>query len=229
VRVVPYAEADAIVTLFTEALGKVPAHARGVRKSSRRFAGALQPMHTLNVVLDERPGAELLVLREAAIARPRAHLIADLARMEAAGQALRWVRASSPTRTPEPEVWTELEVLLDRLDDPADDLPAAAHLAATGLRLLRAFGYGLELSSCVRCEKPCDAERSAYVDAPAGGLLCQACGGGRKAVHHRLDARTRKRLAAAAAGRDAALMTEDTAIATSLVTEALSAHAGVEK
>ena len=46
-----------IVTLFTEELGKIAALARGARKSSRRFAGALEPMHTLRVTLDERPGA----------------------------------------------------------------------------------------------------------------------------------------------------------------------------
>jgi DNA repair protein RecO (recombination protein O) len=229
VRVVAYGEADLIVTLFTEALGKVSAMARGARRGARRLAGGLEPMHLLSVVLDERPGAELVTLREVAISRVRGHLTADLARMEAAGQALRWVRAGSPARTPEPEVWAELEALLDRLDDPRDTLPPATHLAASGLRLLRAFGYGLELSSCVRCGRRCDEERSAFVDAPAGGLLCQACGGGQKPVHQRLDAATRKRLADASAGRDAALLPQDTATASRLIADALAAHAGVEK
>jgi DNA repair protein RecO (recombination protein O) len=217
------------VTLFTEALGKVSAIARGVRRGARRLSGALEPMHVVSVALDERSGAELLTLRDATIARPRLHLAANLTRMEAAGQALRWVRAGAPIRTPEPEVWTELSVLLDRLDDPNDELPAATHLAASGLRLLRAFGYGLEFSACVRCGKACDAERSAFVDAPAGGLLCQSCGGGRSPMHHRLDAAARRRLAAASAGRDAALLPVDTAIAARLIAEALAAHAGVEK
>ena len=147
--------------------------------------------------------------------------------MNAAGQALRWVRAGSANRTPESEVWSELESLLERLEDSSDPLPARTHLLASGLRLLKHFGYGLVLDSCVRCGRPCDAARSAYVDAGSGGLVCQACGGGRSPLHHLVDPATRVRLATAAAGRDAALVPEDNEIAEKLVNEALAAHAGV--
>jgi DNA repair protein RecO (recombination protein O) len=225
--VVHYGEADVIVTLLTEEVGKIAALARGARKSARRFAAALEPMHTIRVTLDERPGAELLGLREAVVMRPRAHLLNDLDRMNAAGQALRWVRAGSPIRTREPEVWAELEGLLERLEEPTSTLPPRTHLLASGLRLLKHFGYGLELDACVRCGKPCDSSRGAYVDAGQGGLICQSCGGGRSPAHHLVDAATRARLAAAASGKDGALAPDDTAIAEKLVNEALAAHAGV--
>jgi DNA repair protein RecO (recombination protein O) len=228
VRVVPYGEADAVVTLFTEAVGKVPAMARGARKSKRRFAAALEPMHTIQVTLEERPGAELLGLREAVVSRPRTHLLNDLDRLNAAGKALRWARGGSPNRTREPEVWGELESLLDRLDDADDQLPPSTHLAASGLRLLRHFGYGLELDACVRCGRACDPGRPAYVDAGAGGLICTACGGGHSPHHHLVDAATRGRLSAAAAGRDAALLPGDTAVTQKLVDEALAGHAGLD-
>jgi DNA repair protein RecO (recombination protein O) len=225
--VVHYGEADVIVTLFTEELGKVAALARGARKSSRRFAAALEPMHTIRVTLDERPGADLFGLREAVVARPRSHLLGNLDRMNAAGQLLRWVRAGSPTRTPEPGVWAEVESLLERLEDRTDPLPARTHLAASGLRLLKHFGYGLVFDACARCGKPCDPSRAAFVDAGTGGLVCQSCGGGASPAHHLVDARMRLRLSAAAAGRDAALEPGDTDIAETLVNEALAAHAGV--
>jgi DNA repair protein RecO (recombination protein O) len=225
--VVHYGEADVIVTLFTEQLGKVAALARGARKSRRRFAAALEPMHTIQVTLDDRPGAELLGLREAGVVRPRARVLGDLDRMNAAGQALRWVRSGSPIRTPEPEVWDELERLLEKLDDPNDPLPPRTHLLASGLRLLKHFGYGLVLDGCVRCGKTCDPSRAAYVDAGVGGLVCQSCGGGRSPAHHLVDPRARQRLAAAAAGRDSALDPEDNDVAEKLVNEALAAHAGV--
>jgi DNA repair protein RecO (recombination protein O) len=225
--VVHFGEADAVVTFYTEELAKVAALARGARKSQRRFAAALEPMHTIQVTLDERPGAELAALREAVVVRPRAHILGDLSRMNAAGQALRWVRAASPQRTPEPEVWAELESLLERLDDPNDDLPAETHLMASGLRLLKHFGYGLVLDACARCGKPCDAARPAYIDAGLGGLICQSCGGGRSPSHHLVDPATRLRVSAASAGRDAALSPEDTEIARKLVDEALAAHVGM--
>ncbi len=225
-RAVPFAESDTIFTLFTKALGKVSALARGARKGGKRWTGTLEPMHTLRVVLHERPTAELCTLRESAILRPRFGLVADLDRLEAAGQALRWVRAGSPLRTSEPAVWAELEGLLERLDAGSDEVPAATHLAATGLRLVAAFGYELDLSRCVRCGRPCSDGRPAFVDAGLGGLVCQACGGGHSG-HRLLDPAVRRRLLSACSGCDSALLSSDTEVARQLVDEALLAHAGV--
>jgi DNA repair protein RecO (recombination protein O) len=227
-RVVHYGEADVILTLLTRALGKVSVMARGARKSTRRFAGVLEPMHTLTVRIDERSGADLLGLGEAKISRTRMHLANDLGRLDAAGQALRWVRDGSPARTAEPQVFDEIVTLLDRLDDAELGGSPESLLAATGLRLLRDFGYGLTLAECVRCGKRCDPKRGAWVDAGAGGLVCQACGGGAP-THHLIDAACRGRLAAASEGRDAALEPEDTLVARKLVDEALHAHAGVTR
>lgn len=223
VRNVEYGDADAVVTLYTERLGKISALARGAKRSTKRFGGALDPMHTIRVTLDERAGSDLATLVEAHLVEARLRLSADLDKLDAAGRALRWVRAGSPPRTPEPRVWAEIGALLDRLDDPADVLSARAHLAATGLRLLAAFGWGLDFSACVRCGKSCDAGRSAYVDATVGGLVCRACGGARR----RLDAGARARLAAASAGGDGVLLAEDAQRALALVDEAFAAHAGV--
>src|SRR5262245_60895474 len=75
VRVVPYGEADAIVTLFTEALGKVGALARRARSNAKKLAGSLDSLHTIAVRLDERAHAELAVLAEATIVRPRLHVL----------------------------------------------------------------------------------------------------------------------------------------------------------
>jgi DNA repair protein RecO (recombination protein O) len=227
-RVVPYAEADTILTLFTRTLGKVSVLGRSARKSARRFAGALEPMHTLRVELSERSGAELLGLHDARLIRPRTHLVQDLDRLSAAGQALRWVRDGSPARTPEPAVFDEIVSLLDRLDEPRTPSSPEALLAATGLRLLGDFGYGLTLSECVRCAKRCNPDRSAWVDASAGGLVCQACGGGAPS-QHRIDAACRTRLAAASAGRDVGLQPQDARVARLLVSEALAAHAGLKR
>ncbi|HEX5101745.1 MAG TPA: recombination protein O N-terminal domain-containing protein, partial [Polyangiaceae bacterium] len=59
---VEYGEADLVLTLFTERFGRISALARAARKSTRRFGGALEPMHTLEVALEERPKSELFML-----------------------------------------------------------------------------------------------------------------------------------------------------------------------
>jgi DNA repair protein RecO (recombination protein O) len=74
-RRVPYGEADLVVTLFTEPLGRVAAVARSARRSSRRFP-ALEPMHLLRVGLELVPGRELGMLTEASLERPRLGLTA---------------------------------------------------------------------------------------------------------------------------------------------------------
>ncbi|MCC6554080.1 MAG: DNA repair protein RecO [Polyangiaceae bacterium] len=219
-RRVPFGEADLVVSLFTERSGVVSAVARGGRRSSKRFS-ALEPMHLLRVSIDERPGAELGQLAEASIERPRLHLVTDLARLEAAGRALRWVREIAPAHTAEPPVFAELNRLLDRLDDPGAPLLPDAWLVTAGLHLLSAFGWGIELGQCVRCGRACDLAAASYADPARGGLVCRACGGGPLL----LRADLRARLVAATEGDLASLRADDVRAALDLVEGALAAHA----
>jgi DNA repair protein RecO (recombination protein O) len=221
VRKAPFGDADAIVTLFTEERGIVTAVARSALRSSKRFP-SLEPMHLLRVGLDERVGAEIGVLAEAEIARARLALTADLARLEAAGHALRWVRRAAPPHTPEPALWAAINAFLDDLDAAGQSPGPApeARLAGLGLRLLVAIGWGLELERCVRCGRLCGGSSSAFVDPGEGGLVCRACGGARLL----LRGGRRARFLAASHGDDAALRGDDPAAAVALVEATLDAH-----
>jgi DNA repair protein RecO (recombination protein O) len=215
---VTYSETDLVLTLFTRELGRLSALARGARRSQRRFGGALEPMHTLGVRLDEREGAELLMLREASIVVARRQLVGDLDRIDAAGRALAWLRRVAPVRTSEPELWTVVTTLLDRLDDPGR--APKRELAEAGLALLEALGWGIDFSRCVRCGKPCEPGLGAYVDPALGGLVCRACGGARRRLPEKILGRLRN-------ARLGALLEEDADIALELVETGLRAHAGV--
>jgi DNA repair protein RecO (recombination protein O) len=220
---VEYGDADLVLTLFTEKLGRVSALARSARRSQRRFGGALEPLHTLEVRLEDRQRNELSLLREARIVTARPALTESLERMKAAGRALGWVRSAAPAHTPEPEVWTLIEALLDELGKKDAASPSLA-LAAAGLRLLGALGWGLDFDRCVRCGKPCPPESPALVDPTRGGLVCRSCGGARK----RLEPEVRKRLSRAAEqGDPRALGADDAELALGLVEAVLEAHAGV--
>jgi DNA repair protein RecO (recombination protein O) len=221
-RRVEYGESDLVVTLLTDSIGRVSALARGARKSVKRFGGVIEPMHTLRVSYDDRAGAELVVLREAKLERARPFLVTSLERMQAAGQALNWVRKAAPPRTPEPEVWLAMEALLDHLGDPEDSTSPRARLAAAGLRLLSAFGWGIDFERCVSCGKRAADGQVASVDAARGGLVCRDCGGARR----RLSGTERRALCDAAAGGQ--LGDELAALALDLVEQALKAHGGIE-
>jgi DNA repair protein RecO (recombination protein O) len=221
---VEYGDADLVLTLFTEKLGRVSALARSARRSQRRFGGALEPLHTLELRLEDRPRNELSLLREARIVTARPALTESLERMKAAGRALGWIRSAAPAHTPEPELWAVIEGLLDELARRKDPVSPGLALAASGLAMLGALGWGLDLERCVRCGKPCPKEGAALVDAVRGGLVCRSCGGARQ----RLDAAVRERLGRAAlSGDPRTLEPGDDEIALGLVEGVLSAHAGV--
>lgn len=206
-------ESDLLCGFFTETHGQVALIARAARKSTRRFA-ALEPMHQLRLGYELRAGAETGTLLEAAIERPRAKLTLDLARLDAAGHALRWVRRAAHDRSPEPALFRSIVALLDALDADATLAPRAA-LASFGLELLADVGWGLELDRCVRCGKACDEGASAMLDPAAGGLVCRACGGGPSLVRAPLRARM----------KSGALIEEDADFVIDLVESTLAAHA----
>lgn len=217
-RRISYGESDLVVSLFTEALGRVSALARGARKSTKRFGGSLEPFHTLRVRVEERPSADLSMLVEASLEVPRARLTESLERMDAAGHALGWVRRTSPPSTPEPAVWRELASLLDDLEAGAS--PPRRALAEHGLRLLGAYGWGLDLAQCVRCGKPCTPGRAAMLDIERGGLVCRACGG----APLTLSGAARARIADAQSGVSP-LANDDVDLALDVIERAFSAHA----
>jgi len=230
VRSVPYGESDVIATFFTERVGKVSAVVRGARRSTKRFGGALEPLHEIALSMEDK-GKELCVLKEARIGRPRTGIASNLEAMEAAGQALRWTRHLCPTRTPEPAAWSSLTALLDALEEittnAGNDADAETRrrtrqeLAVFGLRLLTDMGYALELDCCIRCGRPCPDGRSAFVDAGGGGIVCTSCGGARRTVNGDL----RSLFARAQRGERIELTWEQAGSLIDIAEEAMAAHA----
>lgn len=225
VRTVEFGESDVIATLVTEVAGKVSAVVRGARKGSRRVGGALEPVHTIAVLLEDR-GSDLATLKESRIVRLRMAVVESLEALEAAGTALRWARHLFPPRTPEPEGWAVLVDLLDTLDT-AGQPPAAPRreLARAGLAMLAAVGYALELERCAVCGRPCPEGRVACVDPARGGLVCRACGG----ASNVLLPDARGAALALAAGRSDGVSDASAETVLGLVDRAMAVHAGFER
>jgi DNA repair protein RecO (recombination protein O) len=220
-RKVAFRESDAMLTLFTPDHGKLSVVARGASRSTRRFGGALEPMHTLRVELTPRRN-EGFELQSCQLGQTRIALTRHLSRLEAAGTALGWIRKAAVEREPEPLVWLGIVALLDSLDS-TDAVDCEHALATLGLRLLTAWGWGLELESCIRCGRACPEQRPAWVDSAQGGVICTSCGGARTC----LQAEQRLRLAQASRGEEGALLPEDAPVALTLVEAAMAAHADI--
>jgi DNA repair protein RecO (recombination protein O) len=222
VRTVEYGEADVIATLVTPHAGKLSAIARGARRGTKRVGGALEPVHTIAVLLEDK-GRELVTLKESRIVRTRAGVVGNLDALDAAGVALRWVRHLFPPRTPEPEGWAVLVDLLDTLD--GGERAPRKELARAGLAMLAAVGYALDLSRCVACRRECPEAKPAYIDPARGGLLCRSCGG----ASTLLPAGVRRAAHAIAQGRTDEASADQAEILLGVVDRAMAAHAGFER
>src|SRR3989442_624153 len=147
-RTVPYGESDLVVHLLVKSRGRVSAFARGARKSTRRFAGALEPFSVVEAMVSERHGAELWSLHEASLLEGYPGLRADLSRLAHAGYAAEI--AHELTRAGE-EADALYELLVGFLERLSTGPATSSRLRAFELGALEAAGLGPELSACARC------------------------------------------------------------------------------
>lgn len=185
-RSVDYGEADRIVTLLTEDLGKVSAIARGARRSRKRFGGTLEPCALIAVELGTTRGS-LRRLASSRVVRAYPALLTKLERIQAIGRASELVRRATPDDDPEPELFVAFASLHERIADGAEVERA---LLAFSLRLLALLGLAPQLDVCAVSGVSCPADQRALFDPARGGIVRQRFGGG----PHSLSASTRARM-----------------------------------
>lgn len=171
-RSVDYGESDRILTLLTEARGKISAFARSARTSKRRFGGALEVFTIVDAELKERTGSDLWTLESVAVRRAFGAIRQDLTRIACAGYACELARELVREGEAQPELFAVLVTYLERLEaKPAEP----TGLRAFELRALQAAGVLPRLDACVRCGGALTAARLRF-DPGEGGVLCGDCG-----------------------------------------------------
>lgn len=174
-RVVPYRDADLIVTLFTRAYGKISAIARSARKSKKRFGAALSILTLSRVELRRRPSAEMWTLTSAETLRSFAGLAVDLAGFAHASYGIELVRELTAAEQVEEQVLDLLVELFATLEEKG---ALVSVLRAFELHLLALIGLAPVLDRCVRCGREADAsleEEGLFLDPVRGGVVCRSC------------------------------------------------------
>ena len=162
-------EADRIVTLYTQHLGKVKAVAKGVRRPTSRLGGHLELFKRSQIMLAR--GRNLQVITQVETIEPFLGLREDLWR---AGQA--YCVAELVDRLTEEHA--ENQALFDRLTQSLGRIATgrrpdhAAHLFE--IQALGLLGYRPELGVCVRCREPLQPADNAF-SPNAGGVICPTC------------------------------------------------------
>ncbi|MBI2895269.1 MAG: DNA repair protein RecO [Deltaproteobacteria bacterium] len=198
----PYGESDRILSLFTEARGKLSAIALGARRSRKRFGGSLEPFALLQARLALRPSTDLARLELAEVLEPNLGVSKQLVSMGQAGAALELCRELLAPDQPEPRLFRALESYLRALDVRG---PSLSRMVGLELCALEVSGLHPRLGECGVCGKPVPPRRAARFDPARGGVVCRSDGGGPIT----LSGRALEGLRALAAGRDAELAEGD--------------------
>ncbi len=165
----PLGEADKVLTLFTQEMGKLSAVARGARKPTSKLAGATETCVRARFHL--APGRTFWIVTQASVERARARLHCSLINAAAAIYACELV-----DRLLEDEVPDEQTFAL--LSDALDAIEISEHPLWTLCRFENALmleqGYAPVLDVCARCGRSIDTEQVAFVPE-MGGAVCQDC------------------------------------------------------
>lgn len=163
-------EADRIVTLFSRDEGKVRAVAKGVRRTTSRSAGHLEPFTLTDVLL--AVGRELDVVSQADTLDAFREIREDLDLTTHALYLIEVVDLLTEDRSENRVVY---EILVEGLDALRRDADARLVLVIFHLRLLEALGYRPELRECVSCRSVIEPDRN-HFSPLLGGVMCPACG-----------------------------------------------------
>lgn len=162
-----YGEADRILTIFTERLGKIKALARGVRKITSKMAGNLEPYNLLD--LEVREGKTFYTITSAEIAEC---LDCDR-RLSTSSQAVyisEIIDKIFEEGERSPETFDIYSDCLRHLSKSTNNLT----LRFYELQILEQAGFRPDLFHCAACKKELEAGNN-FINTISADLLCGDC------------------------------------------------------
>lgn len=163
-------EADRIITLLTRERGLVRAVAKGVRKTSSRFGGRLEPFMHVDLQLAE--GRSLDIITQVETLNPFARDLGSDYPAYTAGTAMLETAERLVSEDGEPAT-QQVQLLVGALKALVGERSTPSLiLDSYQLRALAVAGFAPSFDACARCgvEGP---HRSFH--APSGGMLCPNC------------------------------------------------------
>jgi len=178
-----YAEADRMLVVFSERLGKIRLKARGVRKIKSKQAGMLEIPTLADFQLYFREGRDLYLLTGVKARELYRQLRGDLDRWLTGCYCLELVNELSVENDAQPGLWA---LIVDTLQALNGGLPLKLIVRGFEQKILELSGYGLETAGCVGCGRKLSGADYGF-DPLQGGVLCKNCtrkGSGSRLVIH---------------------------------------------
>nr|WP_321466530.1 DNA repair protein RecO [uncultured Desulfobulbus sp.] len=168
-----YGEADKLVTLYSNDLGRFTAIAKGALKSKQRFVNKLEPYSLLSLFyLPPRTSSGLYFLEEAELLAANLPLRHSHQRYIVASHYTELILRFTREQDPDPELFALIAWTLESLSLS----PAPLQIATFALiHLLDTLGYRPDLQSCCRCHRLVSVPHSYTLVPGNGALLCNRC------------------------------------------------------
>jgi DNA repair protein RecO (recombination protein O) len=167
----PLGEADRWLTLFTRDQGRIDAVVKGVRRTTSRWGGRLEPFNVCDLVLYR--GRSRATVTSAQLVDVFRHLRDDREALTAAAVGCEATVLLFAEGEPEERVFALLRGALREIDAGFEGPAARAPLVLGFLmKLLYEAGYLPVLDRCASCDA---GERALAFSAARGGLVCGDC------------------------------------------------------
>ncbi len=174
-RRVAYGDYDLIVTLLTDRFGKLSLIAKYAKKSTKRFAGILEPFAALNISFSRGRRGGLAVLQEASLASPFPRIRTDILATAYASYWVELVDTWLEEGHPQEQLYRLLDFTLKKLDQGQTEHSLLSILFQ--IRFLRLAGMSPELGRCSSCHCSLEDKRQERLmaDHASGGIVCSGC------------------------------------------------------
>lgn len=170
-----YLESSRILRLLTREAGVRSAVAKGMRKSARRFGGAVDLFARGTAHLYTKAGRDLDTLAGFDDMRVRLELATDLTRFTGAAVVAELVLRFAHEAAADERLFDVVVAALDALADAKGPDTTGAVLAGSW-RVVAELGFAPTVDACGDCHAPFAPDEPVLFSHPAGGALCQRCG-----------------------------------------------------
>jgi DNA repair protein RecO (recombination protein O) len=169
-------EADKIIVFLTERHGKVRAVAKGIRKTTSKFGGRLEPLTQVDLLLWQGRG-DLDIVNQVEVINAFRPIREHLERMPRGIALLEVTDQMAQERHPDPRLYSMLVGAPSAL--ATEDADPTLVAPSFFLKALVLEGAGPILDECAVCPDPDPATELVAFDLVAGGALCRVHRSGR--------------------------------------------------
>jgi len=174
-RSVDFGESDRILHLLVPEIGRLPAIAKGARRSVRRFSGTLDLFSHVKVQVDLGRPNSLARLDQASLIDPFLAMRSENARFALGCYLLELLDRLAPERGVRADTQRLFAFALGALRMVAEREPDPRLRTLLELRAFDALGLRPEFSRCVRCGSNPAGRGPVGFHVADGGVVCDRC------------------------------------------------------